>query len=291
MDASREPCVLVGIDESAGAAQALDWAAEEARRRGARLLVAHAVSMSAYRLSDAYRGDMADGIREAAKTLLGHCREQVGALHPELPVTTELLDDEPAWALLELAAEADLLVVGSRGAGPFTAALVGSVSHTLVAHAPVPVVVVRPGKDATAPGNGEVVLGVAPEEPYGPVEFAFAEAQRRGTGVRALRTWLYPQTLPGSIVVPPDEAAAQTARETAEVEELLGRARKAFPDVPVRIETRLAVPEEALVEASESAGLVVVGARRHRHRLALPVGRVTSRVLHHAHCPVAVVPV
>jgi nucleotide-binding universal stress UspA family protein len=291
MDASGEPCVLVGIDESEAAEQALDWAAEEAHRRGARLLIAHVVSMSAYHLPDAFRGETADGFRGTARELLERSRERVGERYPELTVTTELLDDEPVWGLTELADDADVLVVGSRGTNPF-AALLGSVSHALAAHASIPVVVVRHRKhDEPAAQGGEVVLGVAPEEAYGPVEFAFAEAQRRGTGVLAVRTWMYPQTIPGSIVVPPGEARENTARETADVEELLAGARKAFPEVPVRVETGLGQPETALVEASRNAALVVVGSRRHRRRLALPVGRVTSRVLHHAHSPVAVVPV
>jgi nucleotide-binding universal stress UspA family protein len=292
MDVSPESRVVVGIDASPGARQALDWAAEEARRRGARLLIGYASSMRPYRLPDAFRGDMAVAARQDAEKLLADSRARVSERHPALEVSGELLEEEPVAALLGLAGGADLLVVGSRGLNAFSSVMLGSVSHSLVAHAPLPVVVVREHEaGAVAPEHGEVVLGVAPDEAYGPVEFAFAQAQRRGVALVAVRSWMYPQVFPGSITVPADEAREITTRETGEVDELLAGARKAFPEVPVRIETGLGITEQALVEASKNAALVVVGSRRHRARFALPVGRVTSRVLHHAYCPVAVVPV
>lgn len=291
MDSGQELKVVVGVDASPEARQALDWAADQARRLGAQLVVAHAWSLAPYRLPEAYRGDIALGAKSVADTLLAESRARVNARHPELPVSTELLADAAVLGLLELSGTADLLVVGTRGHSAFTTAVLGSVSQSVVAHAALPVVVVRGTDENLAALRTAVVVGVAPDEAYGPLEFAFAEAQRRGGDVLAVRTWMYPQALPGHISVPPDEARQQTARETEEVEGLLTGARKAFAEVPVRIETGVGPADAALVEASKGAGLVVVGSRRHRRRFALPVGTVTTRVLHHAHCPVAVIPV
>jgi nucleotide-binding universal stress UspA family protein len=291
MDAGRESCVIVGVDASRGAERAVDWAAEEAQRRGDRLLISHALSMTPFHLPEAYRGDMAARAREEAMKLLAESQSRVAERHPDLAVETQLTDQDPVESMLELAERADLMVVGSRGLNAFNSVLLGSVSHALVAHAPVPVVVIREGREETASGRGPVVLGMAPDEAPGPVEFAFAEAQWHGTEVLALRTWMYPQTFPGHITVPPDEEREQTARETAEVEQLLAETCKAYPEARVRVQTGLGVPEEALVEASKNAALIVVGSRRHRRRFTMPVGRVAGRVLHHAHCPVAVVPV
>jgi nucleotide-binding universal stress UspA family protein len=287
MDADREPCVVVGIDASTGAARALEWAAEDAERRGDRLLVSHALSLTPFRLPDAYRGDIAAASREEARKLLTDAQARIAERHPKLTVTTELLDDEPVEGLLRLAQDAEVLVTGSRGMNAFASVMLGSVSHALVAHAPVPVVVVREQPGA----GGPVVLGIAQDEAPGPVDFAFGEARRRGTNVLAVRRWVYPQSFPGHIAVSPEEEQRENAQAAAEVEECLAAARQAYPDVAVRVETGLGVPEEALVEASRSASLVVVGSRRHRRRFTLPVGLVTGRVLHHAQCPVAVVPV
>jgi nucleotide-binding universal stress UspA family protein len=136
-----------------------------------------------------------------------------------------------------------------------------------------------------------VVLGVAPDEVSGPVEFAFAEAQRRGVPLLAVRSWMYPQTLPGEVVVPPKEEAEIKRRQNAELDAALAAVRTSFPDVPVVTEVGLAEPEAALVEASRDGCLLIVGARRRRGRFSLPLGKVTQRVLHHAYCPVVVVPV
>jgi nucleotide-binding universal stress UspA family protein len=254
-------------------------------------VIAHGWSPAPYRLPDPYLGNLSLGAREMAERVLAQSHARVNARQPELPVITELLADDPVRGLLELSGQAELLVVGTRGHSAFTTALLGSVSQSVTAHATVPVIVVRGTAPDDTPSGGTVVVGIAPDEAYGPVEFAFTQAQRHGAEVLAVRTSLYPQTIPGSITVPPDEAQEVTARETAEVEELLATARKAFPDVPVRVETGLGPAEAALVEASKGADLVVVGSRRHRRRFALPIGTVTTRVLHHAHCPVAVIPV
>jgi nucleotide-binding universal stress UspA family protein len=63
-------------------------------------------------------------------------------------------DRHPAEALVALSAEADLLVVGSRGRGGFTELLLGSVSHAAVLHAVCPVVVVPAHRDERGTGQG-----------------------------------------------------------------------------------------------------------------------------------------
>jgi nucleotide-binding universal stress UspA family protein len=62
----------------------------------------------------------------------------------DVPMEGQVVQGHPAKVLIEAAANADLLVVGSRGHGGFVGALLGSVSHRCVAHATCPVVVVPP---------------------------------------------------------------------------------------------------------------------------------------------------
>ena len=114
--------VVVGVDGSAQAAAALAWAVEEARLRSARLTVVHA------------------GDRAVPATL----DAAVDAVDPTgVALERLLVADSPAAALLAAAADADLVVVGSRGRGGFREALLGSVSHHVTQHAPCPVVVLR----------------------------------------------------------------------------------------------------------------------------------------------------
>jgi nucleotide-binding universal stress UspA family protein len=185
------------------------------------------------------------------------------------------------------AAGASLIVVGHRGLNPFSTFLMGSVSQGVAAHTPVPVVVV-PTKFAV-PADAPVVVGVAPGA-IAPVEFAFAEAELRGVPLEVVGAWMYPQSFPGYISVPPADEARRNAEESAELERLLAPSWQVHPGVEVVTRIGLAIPEEALVDASSRACLVVVGAHRKHSRFGLPIGRVPHRVLHLAQAPVAVVP-
>jgi nucleotide-binding universal stress UspA family protein len=72
--------------------------------------------------------------------------EAVGAARtsrPTVDAETAVVEGQPASVLVEQAADADLLVVGSRGLGGFGSLLLGSVGHAVVQHAACPVVIVR----------------------------------------------------------------------------------------------------------------------------------------------------
>ncbi len=283
--------VVVGIDPSDAATRALDWAADEAARRGVELRIAHSWGTALFLPETGGRATVPMG-DVAAEKFLEEAAERVRTRHSGLTVSVELLPEEPVTGLLRLSWQAALLVVGARGLNRFSSLLLGSVSQRLVTHAACPVVVVR--GEQPPPGAapaGEIVLGAAPGEPYAPVEFAFAEASWSHAPLRAVRTWMYPQTFPGYITVPPNEEAERDRAEREELATVLLRARTAHPDVQVVEQVALDQPEAALVEASRNASLVVVGARRHRPPFALPLAATVQRVLHHAHCPVAVVPV
>jgi nucleotide-binding universal stress UspA family protein len=133
--------VVVGIDGSARAGRALRWAAAEARARDAELDVVHAAqpgmmavppAMSALSYYTALEQAGRDVLEEAlADPALAGVRVQS---HPA--------QESPARALIERAAGAGLVVVGTRGRGRVLATLLGSVSRQLLFHAPCPVVIV-----------------------------------------------------------------------------------------------------------------------------------------------------
>jgi nucleotide-binding universal stress UspA family protein len=161
--------IVVGVDDSPDARKALAWAVTEAKLRGAALRVVHVHKPeewtapqffpSQYALPSVAAGSagepspedlervleaqevLREAVRGRAEELLDKLLGEVGATEVEvLPTVVE--ERHPADALVELASDADLLVVGSRGRGGFQELMLGSVSHASVMHATCPVVVV-----------------------------------------------------------------------------------------------------------------------------------------------------
>jgi nucleotide-binding universal stress UspA family protein len=129
--------IVVGVDGSPHARRALDWALSEARLRGGRCLL-----ICAYEVGLAFLAAPIDGLGDAARAVLDH--ELAFAREGGCPVEGHAVLGPAAKALVDASQDADLLVVGSRGRGGLTGALLGSVSTVCVHHATCPVVVVRP---------------------------------------------------------------------------------------------------------------------------------------------------
>jgi nucleotide-binding universal stress UspA family protein len=131
------------VDGSEPSRDALRWAVEEAQLRGARLRALHA--WWAYPMGGA--GGPPDHVAErlggdARSAVEAFVTETVGEENIDVEVVT-VQGRHASAALVDAAAEADLLVVGSRGAGGFSGLLLGSVSQQCAYHAPCPVVIVR----------------------------------------------------------------------------------------------------------------------------------------------------
>jgi nucleotide-binding universal stress UspA family protein len=137
---------VVGVDGSEDGRRALRWAVDEARVRGCTLEAVHAWQppfLAGYPL-DPLAPDTGE-VEAAARTVMERALEDAGVDAAGLarPAERTLRRARPAPALLEAAEGADLVVVGSRGAGGFRGLLVGSVSLQVARHAPCPVVVAR----------------------------------------------------------------------------------------------------------------------------------------------------
>ncbi|GII66141.1 universal stress protein [Sphaerisporangium krabiense] len=129
--------VVVGMDGSVASDAAVGFAFAEAAARGARLRVVR-VRSGQERVLPSDPGEAADETRRLGESLAAH-RER----HPGVEVVAQVEDGHPARVLTEASAEADLLVVGSRGRGGFAGLLLGSTSHAVLHHASCPVAVVR----------------------------------------------------------------------------------------------------------------------------------------------------
>ena len=135
--------IVVGVDGSEGSAHALRWAARQARLTGAALEAVTAWQYPAFFGWAPVGPDAADFGKIAEKTLTDALNQVFGTEWPDW-VRTRVIEGYPAQALVDAAAGAGLLVVGSRGYGGFADALLGSVSTYCVHHARGPVTVVRP---------------------------------------------------------------------------------------------------------------------------------------------------
>jgi nucleotide-binding universal stress UspA family protein len=139
--------IVVGVDGSSGARAALQWAADEARRRQARLDVVLAYRRPVDEYPPLYPAPSDPELRAAARERLQKIVNSEGLEDGESDLCQLAIPGAPARALLDTAEGADLLVVGARGLGAFTGMLLGSVSQRCAAAAPCPVVVVRSAED------------------------------------------------------------------------------------------------------------------------------------------------
>lgn len=136
--------ILVGYDGSGHSLRALEWAAREAAGRGVPLTVLIVRQAGPGRWDNAAAdGDRdSEKIRVRAEELALKALAGPGADLPRPRVTVRAVRGVPAEELLKTAAEADMVVVGARGAGGFRKLLLGSVSSYLTHHARCPVVVI-----------------------------------------------------------------------------------------------------------------------------------------------------
>lgn len=268
--------VLVGTDGSAIADAAVRWAAAEAGRRGAALHVVHAWvwPLMKVRLGPAPDAPPGAGLQAQADRTLAEAAAVARDACRGLAVTESLLVGDAAARLVAASREAQLLVVGNRGLGGFAGLLLGSVSASVVTNAACPVVVVT----GTSNAEGPVVVGVDEDgAARAAVDAAFAAAHRVGARVLAVHAYRNPGA---------NAAAQSSARAVLHTE--LAVAREKYPLVPVTTRLGTRSPAHELVDASEGAQLVVVGARGSGRFASLVIGTTSMALVHHAHCPVLV---
>jgi nucleotide-binding universal stress UspA family protein len=284
--------IVAGTDGSEESLRAVDWAAREAALRGAPLRIVAAPALlprMASRVGTVEYDTVTDVLLKERDRALTTAAERATRTALGLLIDSDPLNGEPAQAITESGSGAQMLVLGSRGIGAFTALLLGSVSRYAASHASCPVVVVR---DEVPSPHGLVGVGVGDLDTCGDaLTFAFEEASLRKASLLAVHAWHTPQTeisRAGQAFTPPgpQAAAADAARHLTG---LLDDWRAKYPDVPVSQEVVHGHPGRVLVGLSARADLVVVG--RHAKHPGLPgAGSVRHAVLNHAHGPVVTVP-
>src|SRR5262245_31115046 len=141
--------VVVGIDGSEASRQALRWAADEAKLRGAALQVVHTWSRAYFvpgpypQAEKASSAGTEDAERRLAEELLDRELAATGVTAAGIRIEPELVEGAPAKTLLDAAQQAELLVIGSDRHGKLAEIPLGRVGRECVRHSPCPVVIVR----------------------------------------------------------------------------------------------------------------------------------------------------
>ncbi|MFB7835148.1 universal stress protein [Streptomyces sp. NPDC056056] len=278
--------VVVGVDGSPSARTAVLWAAAEANTSGRPLRLVHAADTDRRALFA--NAETIQAVREAGRDLLIETESAVHERFPELSVTRELSRKEPVAGLRAAAGRQGTIVVGNRGLGGFSALMLGSVGLGVAARAEVPVIVVR--GDSDRPESGSVTAAVHGASDLGWLLVAAAEADARKAVLRLVSVWNV-LTHVGSVATMLDDLDGIARQRVHEVKTLADRVRDFYPALNVshHVETGTSTPG-ILVEATAHTDLLVMG-REHRVLGAGPsLGRVAHVLLHHAHCPVEIVP-
>lgn len=297
MASSGKAPIVVGIDGSSSANRAAVWAAHEAVARNVPLNLVYAYEWAAdegpgrvaLRANTRYR----DVFLLYARDRMAEATARVRAAVPEVEMTDEIVVGRPVQLLTKLSAGASLLVLGSRGLGGVTGLLLGSVAVGLVSHAECPVVVVRgdeshPEADAEVAAGAPVVVGIdGSPMSEAALAYAYEAASAYGSPLVAVHAWQL--SAEDSRLVPYiDLDVVRDEEERLLAEQTAGWTEK-YPDVTLRREVVKGRPGHALLEHSEGARLLVVGARGRGGAAGLLLGSTSQALIHRAACPVVVV--
>lgn len=274
--------VVVGVDESAESGRVLDWAARQAVARGSLLTVCHVLRPATapdLPLSPPAPGEPMDH----GQLLVERASWRARQADRHLVVQTRVERGPVAVVLLRLAAAAEELVVGARGAGGFALLGLGSISTQLATHAPCAATFVRGSRS----GSREVLVGVDGSAcGQAALDYAFWFAAHHQLSVHALHAYSAgAPTAPFPVGL--DAGAARTTAQELTADTVEPWTLK-YPHVPVRRTVVAGHSGGSLVAASADAALLVVGSRGHGGFTGLLLGSVSHAVLRHGHCPITI---
>lgn len=253
--------IIVGVDGSPASRVATDWAARDAALRGVPLTVVHVLPSDEIGpwvdlpIADEYMAERKRRAQKVVDDALGVVGDALAGKRA-VEVQHRVVSGPKVPTLVDMSKDADLMVVGCRGAGGVQSLLLGSVSSGLVHHAHCPVAVIHdedPLMDHPATAPVAVGIDGSPASELA-TAIAFGEADRRGVELVAIHTWM--NSADFFVDVPPESMATQADEELAQ---RLAGWRERYPDVVVRRVVGQENPARRLLEESERAQLLVVG--------------------------------
>jgi len=287
--------IVVGVDAGLAGVQALEWAVTEAVRCGVPLVAVHAWTPSVYAMG--YAGVLVTADREpregadaqhlADEQLTQACTRVPGSDTVERTATAVV--GAAAQVLLEATGPGDLLVVGTRGHGALSRAVLGSVSSSVLHHGHGQVVVVpEPAPEDDHPSR--VVVGVDhSRSSLAALAVGVAHARRRGA---VLVPVYVHQPLVGDVRGVSGGLNDLAAMEAVERRSLSLACQEIDPTsgaAEVAPEVVVGHAGSTLTQMTRPQDLLVVGSRGRGGFTSLLLGSTSTQCAQHATCPVLVV--
>ncbi|RDH78149.1 universal stress protein [Mycolicibacterium moriokaense] len=283
--------ILVAVDGSPESDAAVRWAAREAAlRHDVPITLMHVIMPVVaswpvrplqHEFSDWQKDNARQVIEQAEKLLQSSFDES-----KSVAVQTEVADGYIVATLVDATRDAEMVVVGSRGMGAISRAVLGSTSSGLVHHAHCPVAVVHTDESRAPDHTSPVLLGIdgtpASEKA---TALAFEEASRRQVDLVALHAWSDVGVFP---VIGMNWHEYEDEGHEVLGERLAGWCEQ-YPDVTVHKRIVCDRPAASLIDESQQAQLVVVGSHGRGGFPGMLLGSVGSSVAQSAKAPVIVV--
>jgi nucleotide-binding universal stress UspA family protein len=279
------------------------WAVDIAieSKRNLRLLTCYSLpAMVGLGVSAGYVGPLlsSDEIRDLDalhRNVIEALKAKILANHPELVIETCLDQGSPVLALLKAAADASMIVIGTKGVGSGHALLMGSVSYAVAHRAECPVVLVP--ETAKRTSAGRVVVGV--DSSKGALDAAdwalhFAEDMHRD--LELITAWHYPYSAmsPEFGVMSGTDIDELRLAMLRDARKLVNRVKKHLSEdegsrVSISAEVIEGSAADALVEHTTPQDILVVGSKSHSLIAAVLLGSTAVGVAHRSKCPVVIV--
>ncbi|MBF6182247.1 universal stress protein [Nocardia otitidiscaviarum] len=276
--ADRQPPVVVGVDGSAAALRAVEWAAATALSRSAPLRLVYVLpplDRPQYRPGGSRHRQAVAALDSARRTALRSTAELESTA--PLDIVVDIRHGHADRELLELSRSADLIALGTADIGLFAHMVLGSTALAVSRAARCPVALIR----RTPAGSGPVLVVVSAWHTARPaLRHAFRAAAALRTDVVVARLWQGRSwAAPGYPA--PVGAVVSDAR--------IRHCQRDFPTVSVRPITVVGDAVSAVERFSTAARLVVIGndgTADYPSRLR----RIARDLVHHAPCPVLLIP-
>lgn len=281
--------IMAGIDGSPVSDAAVRWAARDAAIRGLQLTLVYAEDPAAPTWSQApvLEESPAEQVAEDRSLVVNAskiARDAIGDT-ARIHINGEVLSAAPVPALVDQSKDAELIVVGSTGRGALSRSFLGSVSSGLIRHAHCPVALIRDeDPHPPHPADAPVLVGIDGSTSDLATAIAFEEASLRHADVIALHAWndVDMDAIPGH------DWSPTTTREGRLLDDALAGWQERYPDVTVHKKLVCGRAAHALVNASESAQLVVVGSHGSGALAGTLLGSVSNAVVQAVQTPVIV---
>jgi nucleotide-binding universal stress UspA family protein len=286
--------IVVGTDGSEHADEAVRFAAAQAAGGDALLEIVYVydepASVNPGRVG-APQYHNVEPVVEKAEKVVARAAELAQAAAAGVKIEQAPMAGDKVQVLCDVGADADLLVVGSRGRGDLSALVRGSVSYDVLHRAACPVAVVH----ASPTDGGPVVVGTdGGDEATAAVRWAALAAARTKSRLHIVHAWTVatPVALGPMAVAAPSAVDAKTLGDAADglVERAREAATAAAPGVEITGSSVEGVAIEVLEDASKGATMLVVGSHRRGDLSSLVMGSTSHGLVRAAACPVVCVP-